>query len=51
MTVSEAGRLAQDRDDYRQHVWAVTALGTFDTVTTDDSGATPLLYGKGNHIA
>ena len=42
MSVTKAGRLAQDRDVYRKHVWAATVLGTtFDAVTTDVPGATP----------
>ena len=42
MTVTQAGRLAQNRDDYREHVRAATVLGTtFDTVTADVSGAMP----------
>ena len=42
ISVTKAGRLAQDRDAYRKHVLAATVLGTtFDAVKTDVPGAMP----------
>ena len=42
MSVTQAGRLSQNRDAYIEHVRAATVLGTtFDTVTTDVSETTP----------